>query len=69
MKSTRVSSKYQVVIPKDIRDKVHLRPGQELQVIAKGNIISFVPDRPIVSIRGFVKGIRTTGFREKRDRG
>ncbi|HEV7242166.1 MAG TPA: AbrB/MazE/SpoVT family DNA-binding domain-containing protein [Thermoanaerobaculia bacterium] len=68
MGRTRVSPKYQVVIPKDIREKVDVRPGQEYQVITKGGIISFVPDRPIASMRGFVKGIRTTGFREKKDR-
>jgi AbrB family looped-hinge helix DNA binding protein len=57
-----------VVIPKDIREKVGIRPGQEFQVITKGGIISFVPDRPIASMRGFVRGIKTTGFREKKDR-
>ena len=68
MGRTRVSPKYQVVIPKDIREKTDVRPGQEYQVITKGGIISFIPDRPIASMRGFVKGIRTTGFREKKDR-
>jgi AbrB family looped-hinge helix DNA binding protein len=68
MGRTRVSPKYQVVIPKDIREKVDVRPGQEFQVITKGGIISFVPDRPIASMRGFLRGIRTTGFREKKDR-
>jgi hypothetical protein len=37
---------------KDIRDKVNIHPGQEYQVIAKGGIISLVPDRPIASMRG-----------------
>jgi AbrB family looped-hinge helix DNA binding protein len=64
----KVSPKFQVVIPKDIRAQVDVRPGQEFQVITKGGIISFVPDRPIAAMRGFVKGIRTTGFREKKDR-
>src|SRR3954447_14346808 len=68
MRRTRVSPKYQVVIPKEIREQVRIHPGQEFQVIAKGGIISFVPDRPISSMRGFVKGIKTTGFREKKDR-
>lgn len=68
MGRTRVSPKYQVVIPKDIRQIVDIRPGQEFQVITKGGIISFVPDRSISSMRGFVKGIRTSGFREKKDR-
>ncbi|MGH9456960.1 MAG: AbrB/MazE/SpoVT family DNA-binding domain-containing protein [Thermoanaerobaculia bacterium] len=68
MGRTRVSPKYQVVIPKDVRAKVDVRPGQEFQVIAKGGIISFVPERPLASMRGFVRGMKTTGFREKKDR-
>jgi AbrB family looped-hinge helix DNA binding protein len=68
MGRTKVSSKYQVVIPKDVRDSADIRVGQEFQVIAKGGMITFVPDKPISSMRGFVRGIRTTGFREKKDR-
>jgi AbrB family looped-hinge helix DNA binding protein len=68
MARTRVSSKYQVVIPKEVRARVDIRPGQEFQVVVKGGVISLVPDRPISSLRGFVRGIRTSGFREKKDR-
>ncbi len=68
MTRTRVSSKYQVVIPKDVRERAKIRVGQEFQVIAKGGSVTLVPDRPISSMRGFVRGIRTTGFREKKDR-
>lgn len=68
MARTRVSSKYQVVIPKDIRSRTDVRPGQEFQVITKGGIITLVPDKPISAMRGFLRGIRTTGFREKKDR-
>lgn len=68
MARTRVSSKYQVVIPKEVRERANIRVGQEFQVIAKGGSVTLVPDRPIASMRGFVRGIRTTGFREKKDR-
>lgn len=68
MARTKVSSKYQVVIPKDVRTSAGIRVGQEFQVIAKGGIITLVPDKPIASMRGFVRGMRTTGFREKKDR-
>ena len=68
MAKTTVSSKYQVVIPKDVRARTEVRPGQVFQVIAKGDVISLVPDKPISAMRGFVRGIRTTGFREKKDR-
>lgn len=68
MGRTRVSSKYQVVIPKDVRERANIRVGQEFQVIAKGGSVTLVPDRPIASMRGFVRGMRITGFREKKDR-
>jgi len=68
MGRTKLSSKYQVVIPKDIRASTGIRVGQEFQVIAKGGIIALVPAKPIASMRGFVRGMRTTGFREKKDR-
>jgi AbrB family looped-hinge helix DNA binding protein len=68
MGRTKVSPKFQVVIPKEIRERMGLRPGQEMQVILKGGVIILVPDRPISAMRGFVRGIRTTGFREKKDR-
>jgi AbrB family looped-hinge helix DNA binding protein len=68
MARTRVSPKYQVVIPKEIRKQVGIRPGQELQVVAKAGTITLIPDRTIASMRGFVRGIRSKGFREKKDR-
>lgn len=68
MARTKVSSKYQVVIPKEVRSRADVRPGQEFQVITKGGIITLVPERPLSSMRGFLKGIKTSGLREKRDR-
>lgn len=68
MARTKVSPKYQVVIPKEIRESMDLRVGQELQVVAKGGMITLVPDRPLSSLRGFAKGVRTDNLREKKDR-
>lgn len=68
MARTRVSSKYQIVIPKDVRTRADIRPGQEFQVITKGGVVSLVPEKPLSAMRGFVRGVKTTGFREKKDR-
>jgi len=68
MSQTRVSSKYQVVIPKDVRTRAGIRPGQAYHVIAKRGVIMLVPDKPIAAMRGFLLGMRTAGFREKKDR-
>lgn len=68
MARTRVSPKFQVVIPKEVRESMDLRVGQELQVVSKGGVITLVPERPIGTLRGFAKGIRTDKLREKKDR-
>jgi AbrB family looped-hinge helix DNA binding protein len=68
MARTRVSSKYQVVIPKEVRERHGLKPGLEMQVISKAGSIILVPDRPLSAFRGILRGMPTEGYREKRDR-
>ena len=68
MARTVVSTKFQVVIPKDIREETGLRKGQTFQVISKGGVISLVPERSLKELKGFAKSARSTGFREKQDR-
>ena len=60
-----VSPKYQVVIPKAVREALNLQPGQRIQVIQYQNRIELVPLRPIKSARGFLRGIDTTIEREE----
>ena len=68
MSRTVVSTKFQVVIPKEIREETGLRKGQTFQVVSKGGVISLVPERPLSELKGFAQNVRSTGFREKRDR-
>jgi len=68
MEETTVSSKYQVVIPKAIRERANIETGQKLTVILKGNVISLVPQVPLEELRGFASGIDTEGLREEEDR-
>lgn len=65
MGTLTISPKFQVVIPKPIRDKLHLLPGQKIQAIVYNNRIELIPVRPIKDMRGFLKGIDTTIERER----
>ena len=64
MQTVTVSPKYQVVIPKVIREAMRLRPGQKLRVVEYEGRIELIPDRDISELKGFVKGINTAFVRE-----
>lgn len=65
MQTVTVSPKFQVVIPKDVRESLHLRPGQKMQVVEYEGRIELIPDRDISEMRGFLKGINTEFVREQ----
>lgn len=64
MTTVKISPKFQVVIPKEIREKLDLRPGQKLQIMEFGNRIEFLLLKDIKEARGFLKGIDTDINRE-----
>lgn len=64
METVTVSPKFQVVIPKPIREQLGLSPGQKVQAIVYGDRIELIPVRSIKEMRGFLKGIATTVERE-----
>ena len=61
-----VSPKYQVVIPKRVREQFGLSPGQQLQVIALPGRIELVSSQPASDLRGFLIGANT--FQREADR-
>jgi len=63
-----ISSKFQVVIPQDVRTKLDLKPGQKIVVVEKDGVVHLIPQRPIREMRGFVKGLDTQGLRNEEDR-
>jgi AbrB family looped-hinge helix DNA binding protein len=65
MRTVTISPKFQVVIPKSIRELLKLKPGQKVQAIVYDNRIELIPLRPLKKMRGFVRGIDTTVQREK----
>lgn len=60
-----VSPKFQVVIPKVIREALSIQPGQKVQVICYQNRIELIPIRPVKSSRGFLRGLDTSVEREE----
>ena len=59
METVTISPKFQVVIPRALRESLRLRPGQKVQVILYGNRIELIPVIPVKKARGFLKGIDT----------
>jgi AbrB family looped-hinge helix DNA binding protein len=68
MDTVTVSPKYQVVIPRSVRERMHIRPGEKFQVICFDDRIEFVRTQPMKKMRGFLKGLDPAFTREKRDR-
>ena len=60
METVTLSPKFQVVIPKAIRERLGLTPGQKLQTVLYDDRIELVPLQPAKRLRGFLKGIDTS---------
>lgn len=59
-----ISPKFQVVIPRPLRERLQLRPGQRLQVLEYAGRLELIPERNIAELQGFVSGIDTRFTRE-----
>jgi AbrB family looped-hinge helix DNA binding protein len=68
MNTVTISSKYQVVIPRTIREQFNLKPGQKLLFIAYNNTLRVVIVPPIEDAEGIFEGIDTDPQRENEDR-
>jgi len=63
-----LSPKYQIVIPKKVREEVNLKSGQVIRLVVKEGIISLIPDKPLKEFKGYLKGMRTGNLREEKER-
>lgn len=68
MNTVLVSPKFQVVIPREIRERTNIQPGQRLQVISFDDRIELVPVRKMRSTRGFLSGFDSAFVRDEDDR-
>jgi len=64
METVTVSPKFQVVIPKRVRESLGLQVGNKIRVMVYENRIELIPVKPVRQARGFLKGIDTTIERE-----
>ncbi len=65
METVTISPKFQVVIPRQIREQLKLVPGQKVQAILYENRIELIPLRSVKHMRGFLKGLDTRVDRDK----
>ncbi len=68
MDTVTLSSKFQLVLPRRVRERLRLRPGMKLTVLEKGGVLFLVPERPMRAFRGLARGASDRGLREKKDR-
>ncbi|MEW6683680.1 MAG: AbrB/MazE/SpoVT family DNA-binding domain-containing protein [Nitrospirota bacterium] len=64
MQSTTMTSKFQITIPKSVREKLGVKPGQRFYVLTLGHTIRLVPRVPLKSLKGIAKGIDSRNIRE-----
>ncbi|MBP1692534.1 MAG: transcriptional regulator, AbrB family [Chloroflexi bacterium] len=62
-----VSPKYQVVIPRKVRELLNVKSGQKMTVLAYDNRIVLIPTRPIQEARGSLKGMDIENYHEEQD--
>ena len=68
MNTVTVSPKFQVVIPKDIRQRAGIQPGQKLEVFRIGDVIELAPVKDLKTMRGSLPGLNTNVDRTEIDR-
>jgi AbrB family looped-hinge helix DNA binding protein len=68
MTTATLSSKFQLSLPKSLREAMHLQPGQQFELIQVGDIIQMVPTTSIRELRGKARGAKAEGYRDREDR-
>jgi AbrB family looped-hinge helix DNA binding protein len=67
MEHATLSSKFQIVIPKAIRDEMGLKAGQKFVFVTKGNVIHLVPQMEADELLGLAKGADPGAYRDRSD--
>lgn len=62
--TVKLSSKFQIVIPKAVRERMKLKPGTKFRIVDVGGTVEMIPIRPVREMRGRFKDIDTSIERE-----
>lgn len=69
MLEVTLSKEYQIDIPQEIRDSLHLKAGQKFSLVVKDDLISLIPQKTTMeSLRGILKGANTDNIRDRDER-
>ena len=68
MHTATLTSKFQICIPKAVRERLGLQAGQQFVFVTKGDTISLVPSRDIAALRGILRGASTADVRDRTER-
>jgi len=68
MNIATISTKFQICVPKKIREQLHIKPGQQYILIPKGDCLELVPKHNIKNFRGILAGANTKNIRDRDDR-
>lgn len=63
-----ISSKYQIALPRSIRERLELQPQQKLTVLEKDGMIILMPQVKLEALRGIARGANVSDYRDKKDR-
>lgn len=67
MQTATLSSKFQISVPKAIREQLHIKAGQQFIFLIKGECLELVPKRTMKGMRGVLKGANTKQVRDRSD--
>lgn len=68
MQAVTISPKYQIAIPKQIREKLNIKPGERFILMSIGERIEMIPERKMEDLHGVLDGMDADPEREKEDR-
>ncbi len=68
MATVRLSAKFEIVIPREIREGLGLRPGQQMTLLEHENSLTITPEQPLKKLRGILRRTKVDDLRDKKDR-